>query len=392
MKHGLNFNRPRVYLFLAFVSLWYIGCASTSGQDRDAFDEFNDDKTPAQTRKSTTAPVATTKPAATKPTMKPEERIEELKKQIRAQPKNYNLIVDLAEEFYKTAQDDKVTALLWKHVDKVDRRGLILLAKAHLKRKEPGEAIRALNIQIGKNQRDYEANSLMGDAYAMNLKNKEALESYKRALEINKQYEPAYNGLVSLYEKRDPPNLYELRILFQDMMEAIGPRAQYMRRLCEINTLDGTYDAAIQMCNTAITKDPQVPEPYVYLGMSQKANGDEQMGNKTLKKAAQDFPQSELAQYNHAKTLEEQKSYVEALNTYKKGTDADPKSARSWLGLATTSFEIRKYEISLIAYKNACRFDKKNAVAFRRATTVLRNQKNGEWMNKFEEASETCTF
>lgn len=390
MKHGLNFNRPRVYLFLAFVSLWYIGCASTSGQERDAFDEFNDDKTPAQTRKA--APVVASKQAPAKPAMKPEERIEELKKQIRAQPKNYNLIVDLAEEFYKTVQDDKVTALLWKHVDKIDRRGLILLAKSHMKRKEPAESIRALNIQVGKNDKDYEAFSLMGDAHAMNLKNKEALESYKRALELNKQYEPAYTGLVTLYEKRDPPNLYELRILFQDMIEAIGPRPQYMRRLCEINTLDGTYDAAIQMCNNAIAKDPRVPEPYVYLGMSQKANGDDIGGNKTLKKAAQDFPQSELAQYQHAKTLEEQKNYVEALNTFKKGTDADPKSARSWLGLATSSFEIRKYEISLIAYKNACRFDKKNAVAFRRATTVLRNQKNGEWMSKFEEASETCTF
>jgi tetratricopeptide (TPR) repeat protein len=128
------------------------------------------------------------------------------------------------------------------------------------------------------------------------------------------------------------------------------------------------------------------------LGLAQKANGDEPTGNKTLKKAAYEFPRSELAQYQYAKMLEDQKSYVEALNIYKKGTDADPKSSRSWLGLGNTSFEIRKYEISLIAYRNACRFDKKNAVAFRKATTVLRNQRNNEWASKFEEASETCTF
>ena len=391
MKHGLNFNRPVMNLFLAFVSLWYIGigCASTSVQGRDEFDDFADEKTPAYGKKTS---VAASKPTPTKPALKPEERIEELKKQIRANPKNYGLIVDLSEELYKTAQDQKVSVLLWKYVDKIDRRGLILLAKAHQKRKEPNEMIRALNILIGKNERDFEAHTMIGDAYAMALKNKEALESYKRALELNKQYEPAYNGLVSLYEKRDPPNLYELRILFQDMMEAIGPRPQYLRRLCEINTSDGTFDAAIQMCNAAISKDPNMPEPYVYLGLSQKAYGDEAEGNKTLQKAAQSFPQSELALYNYAKTLEEKKNFVEALNNFKKGTDADPKSARSWLGLANTSFEIRKYEISLIAYRNACRYDKKNAVAFRRATTVLRNQKNGEWAPKFEEASETCTF
>lgn len=391
MKHGLNFNQAVMNLFLAFVSLWYIGvgCASTSGQEDDDF-KFRDDQPPAAKKSAPTS--ASAKPAVPKPTMKPEQRIEELKKQIRAQPKNYSLIVDLAEEFHKIGQDDKVTVLLWKYVDKIDRRGLLLLAKSHQKRKEPNEMMRALNIILGKNDQDYEAHTLMGDAYSMALKNKEALESYKRALELNKQYEPAYNGLVNLYEKRDPPNLYELRILFQDMMEAIGPRAQYMRRLCEINTLDGTYDAAIQMCNNAITKDPRIAEPYVYLGLAQKAQGDEPLGNKTLRKAAQAFPRSELAQYHHAKTLEEQKNYIEALNTYKRGTEADGKSARSWLGLAVTSFEIRKYEIALIAYQNACRFDKKNAVAFRRATTVLRNQKNAEWTSKFEEASETCTF
>lgn len=388
MTHGLNFNRLLICLFLAFVSLWHTGCTSTSVREKDAFDDFNNDKTPAQTRKST----PTSRPSATPTALKPEERIEELKKQVRAQPNNYALIVTLAEEFYKTAQDDKVTALLWKHVDKIDRRGLVLLARAHLKRNEPTESVRAINILIGKNEKDYEAHTLMGDAQLMRMKNREALDSYKKALEINRQYEPAYNGLVALYEKREPPNLYELRILFQDMMEAIGPRAQYMRRLCEINTLDGTYDAAIHMCNSAIAKDPKVAEPYVYLGLAQKANGEEATGNQTLQKAAADFPKSELAQYHHAKNLEEKKSYIEALNTYKKGTDADPKSARSWLGLATTSFEIRKYEISLIAYKNACRYDKKNAVAFRRATTALRNLKNPEWTDRFEEASETCTF
>ncbi|MFM6930350.1 MAG: O-linked GlcNAc transferase, partial [Bdellovibrio sp.] len=65
---------------------------------------------------------------------------------------------------------------------------------------------------------------------------------------------------------------------------------------------------------------------------------------------------------------------------------------RSWLGLASASFDMKKYEVALIAYKNACKFDKKNAVAFRRATTVLRNSRNSEWSGKFESASENCTF
>lgn len=47
------------------------------------------------------------------------------------------------------------------------------------------------------------------------------------------------------------------------------------------------------------------------------------------------------------------------MKVYKAGTEANAKAARSWLGLATTSFELRKYDISLLAYKNACKYDKK---------------------------------
>ncbi len=120
--------------------------------------------------------------------------------------------------------------------------------------------------------------------------------------------------------------------------------------------------------------------------------GEDATSLNTLKKAAQDFPKSELAQYQYAQALDEQKNYVEAMKFYKVGTEADPKSSRAWLGLATSSFEIRKFEVALIAYKNACKYDKKNSVAFRKATTTLRNQKNAAWASKFEEASETCTF
>ncbi|KYG70798.1 O-linked GlcNAc transferase [Bdellovibrio bacteriovorus] len=321
-----------------------------------------------------------------------DQKIERLKKEIRSGPKNGALIVQLAEEFYKKEDYEKATLLLWKHVDKIDRKGLVLLAKAHEKRKEPNEMLRALNVLIGKDEKDFEAYSLMGNAYVMSRKTKDAMESYKKATELNPQYEPAYDGLIDLYEKREPPNLYELRILYQDMVQNIGPRPQYLRKLCEINTMDATYEPAVHACNEAIRKDPKVADGYVYLGISQKALGEDDVALKTLKKASKDFPKSELAQYQYGKLLEDQKNYVDAMKQYKAGTEADPQAARSWLGLATSSFEIRKFDLALIAFKNACKYDKKNAVAFRKATTILRNQKNSQWIGKFEDASETCTF
>lgn len=401
MMNGLNFNRSVFILFLAFVSLLVTEPtrAQTSGQEKDEFSLFEEDinNSPADAKKTakpaTPAPTpATAPPPPTASTETSDEKIERLKKEIRTGPKNVALIGQLAEELYKKEQYEKVTLLLWKHVDKIDRKSLLLLARAHEKRQEPSEMIRALNVILGKNDKDFESYSLMGNAYVLLRKNKDAMESYKKAVELNPKYEPAYDGLIALYEKRVPPNLYELRILFQDMVENIGARPQYLRRLCEINTMDGTYEPAIQMCKDAIAKDPKVADAYVYLGVCYKAIGEDKTALNTLKKASRDFPQSELAQYHYGKLLEDQKNYVEAMKLYKKGTEADAQAARSWLGLATSSFEIRKFELSLLAYKNACKYDKKNAVAFRRATTILRNQKNSQWVGKFEEASETCTF
>lgn len=406
MMYGLNFNRSLFILILPFVSFLATQSAwsQTSGKGKDEFELFEEEikgapakptQEPSQTPTAPSTPTATTAPAPS--TAAPvaegiEEKIERLKKEIRANPKNAAKIVDLAEVFYKKADYEKSTLLLWKHVDKIDRSGLILLAKAHEQRNEPSEMIRALNIIVAKDTHDAEAQTLMGNAYSLQKKNKEAMEAYKKAVEINPKYEPGYNGLINLYEKRDPPNLYELRILFQDMIDTIGPRPQFLLKLCEINVMDGTYEAALPICKDAIIKNPKIADPYVYMALCYRSTGDDEKSIQTLKKAAMDFPKSELAQYSYAKVLEEQKNYVEAMNRYKSGTEANPKSARSWLGLATSSFEIRKYEVAYIAYKNACKYDKKNAAAFRKATATLKNQRNSEWSGKFESSSENCTF
>lgn len=358
MVNGLNFNRSLFILFLSFVSF----LVSPRGY------------------------------AQTRPQETPDRKIELLTKEVNANPNNLTKVVELAHAYFKKKDYEKTTSLLWKNVDKIDRPALILLTKAHHLRKEPEEMIRAINIVISKNDKDFEAHTLMGNAYVLQKKHKEAMESYQLAVNLNPKYEPAYNGLIDLYEKRNPPNLYELRILYQDMIENIGPRYQYLLKLCEINTLDGTFEPAIRRCKEAIVKNPKASDAYVYLGLCYRATDQEAKGLQFLKKAAKNFPKSELAQYNYAKILEEQKNFIEAMKHYKVGTEASPASARSWLGLATTSFEIKKYELSLIAYKNACKYDRKNAAAFRRAATILRNTKNSEWLGQFESASESCTF
>lgn len=297
-----------------------------------------------------------------------------------------------AEALISKGDLEKATQLLWKNVDKLERKDLILLAQTHEKKKEASEMNRALNLVLAKSATDVEALTLQGKAFILQNKKKDAMESFKKAVEINNKYEPAYTELIKYYENRNPPYYSELRILVQDMIDNIGARAQYLAKLCEINSKDMTHQDAITTCKAAIAKDNKQPEPYIYLGLSYRATDDDTLGIRMLQKAAKEFPKSELAQFSYAKVLEEQKNYLEAMNFYKTGTEADEKSARCWLGLANTAFEIKKFEVALIAYKKTCKLDRKNAAAFRKAAANLRISKNAEWTEKFQSSSESCSY
>lgn len=295
-----------------------------------------------------------------------------------------------AEALYKQGAYDKVTEMLWKQVEKVDRVGLLLLARAHEKRNEPDQMIKALNILTAKDAKDYDAYYLLGNAYFMKAKNKETLENYKTALEINPKFEPAYIGLTKYYEKKKNP--YELRILYQDMLDNIGHKTLYLVKLCEINTLDGVFPAAIANCKEALEQDPSQAEAMVNLAHSYKGSGETELAEKTLKQAATTYGRSEPAQYAYARWLEDKKNYVDAFPYYKNAAAADQKSARAWLGVATCAFELQKFDIAFVAYKKTCSADKKNAVFFRKASSHLKSSKNQDWAQKYEMASDTCSL
>ena len=381
MKIGLNFYRINKPLILSFVSFLVVFSTATQsfGQASKQTDEFDEFENEVQ---------SDFKQGPSKPALKSDLQSPAVKTQKAAAGK----VVSEAQQAYDQGDLTKATSLWWKQIEKLSRAEMILLAKAHEKKKEPTEMIRVLNILIGKNESDAEAHYLLGNANMLQKKSRQALEAYNTALELNPRYEAAYLAVAEMYEKRTPPNFYELRAIYQDMIAKIGDRGKYLAKICEIDALDETFEAAIASCKQAINKDSQRAENYVFLGVAQQHTGDTNAANQTLKRAADRFPKSELAQYHYGKVLEDKKNYPDAMKYYRVGTTADAKSARSWLGLAATSFELQKFDISLEAYKKACRFEHKNAAAFRKATGVLRNSRNSEWTGRFESAADSCTF
>lgn len=293
-----------------------------------------------------------------------------------------------AESALKQKDYKKVISLLTPQVENLDRNGLFLLAKAHSASKNPEAAIKLYTACLTKDPKDVEAKTLIGAEQFVAGKDKEAIATLKEAIDMSPRFVPAYKILVRIYEKKK--NKYELRLLYQDLVEKIGDRAEYIAKLCELTTLDGLYDLALKYCQTGIQKDSNEASNFVYLGITYNQTGETKKAENNLKKAAEQFSDSELAQMSYAQFLDEKKNFIASYNYYRRAVDANKKSIPAYQGLGHASIEIQKYQDALDAYTKACSLDRKTLPAFRRAANTLRTMRNEEWLKKFENAIDKC--
>lgn len=345
---------------------------------------------PRKASKKTSAPSPLSQQVEGLSEIELDTKIKQLQEHLKSSPQDFQKSNELARLLYHKKNYHEVGPLLWKNIDKLDKAHLYLLARAHTHAKEFPMAHKALNLILGKFPNEAEAYTLRGDLFSQENKKTEAIEAYQAALDLKKNYGPAYEGLVVLFEKQTPPNLYELRIIYQDMIKHLGPKPQYLQKICEINFSDSVMAAASTSCRESYNKNRNLADAHVYYGASLIALGDIKRGLPILKNAAQKFSKSELAQFHYGSYLEENKNFIASYEIFKTGTKADEKSARSWLGLANAAFEIQKYEEALAAYKKACALDRKTTVALRKATASLRATRNSEWISKYQDAGDNC--
>ncbi|MBX3033591.1 MAG: tetratricopeptide repeat protein [Bdellovibrionaceae bacterium] len=307
-----------------------------------------------------------------------------------AAPASPKEIYHEAQGLFKKNDYAKTTALLWKNVERLDRAGIILLIKAHEAKKEWNDVIRAANLWLGKNNNDEEVLTFLGRAQFMRQrKPDEAKETLKKAIEVNPKYQPAYEVLAEIYEK----NPYERRLLYQDMIEAFGPRADFLTKLCELNANDGENEQGEAVCKQAIGVNPKIADNHVYLGIIAKQKGEEDKAGRLLKAAADKFPSSELAQYEIAAYYESQKNWVDSAKYYEACLLADKNSERCLVGVGNSGIQLKKFERAHDAFQAACRRNgRKHTPIVRRAASSLRQMKALEWAEKLETVAERCAF
>ncbi|HPI40079.1 MAG TPA: hypothetical protein PLJ21_04700 [Pseudobdellovibrionaceae bacterium] len=293
----------------------------------------------------------------------------------------------------------EVTQVLWKNFDRLTRSELLLLIKSHLKLSEYDKVVKIVDILTSKNPKDYEAFSFLGNAYflkAQKLKagdewkksREKAVESYKSALEIKKDYINAYTGLIQLYEAEK--NIYELRQIYRDLIEMSGDQYAWLIKLCEIDTNDSIYDSALKNCDKAKKSRPSDPKAFVFYAKALYGMGELEKGKLELKNTALQFKNSDFANSAYADLLFEEKNYQDAFKFYGISSQLNPQSYEAWIGYANSSFEIQKFAEALTGYSKACTLNKLAWPILKKSTNILRNSSNLNWLSKYESATERC--
>lgn len=305
--------------------------------------------------------------------------------------------VQQSQKAFQENKHQEVIDLISPHIESLDRNSLLNLAKSYAEIGNQSLAIRMAQLITGKNPKDLQAKTFIATQYVTQRKEKDAVNLLKEVLNENSKYLPAYDVLINIYSQRKDASQnakkttrYELRLVYQDMLEKIGESPKYLENLCRLSTQDGLYEIAEKYCSRGIELDPKNAENHVYLGVCHLMTGREKSGDAILKNAASRFSKSYLAQERYAARLAEQKNFVDAFKYYTKATELAPNESDLWIGLGQTAIEIQKYEVSLQSFVRNCEINKKVAPAFRAAVSTLRTNKASDWVTKFQLAIDSC--
>lgn len=292
------------------------------------------------------------------------------------------------KRLYEGKNYQKIIDDLSPKLAELSKSEIIYLGKSYSELKNPIAALKVFNVGSTKLPNDIELKSLIGYELFKSKNDKEAIRTLKEVIELDKKYEPAYKYLVEIFQSKK--NIYELRLLYQDMLDNIGEKYEYFLKLCEISRNAGLHDLSKKYCNRCVELNPRKADCYVYLGLSQKDAGQIDEAKKNLKMAADSFSKSEFAQSSYGQVMLEQKSFVDAYKYFQRSITINPNSLIGLVGLGTSGVEIQKFDESLKAFSKACKIDKSTLLEFRKALSTIRLMKNDTWQSRFEIAISKC--
>lgn len=294
-----------------------------------------------------------------------------------------------AETLFADKKYAEAVSVLEPLRSRLSRKGLMLLGKAHLGLNQGREASQIFSLITNRDPVDYVALTYLGQAQIQLKKEIEANKTFRKAINLKRDYRPAYEALIAL--ARTKGNKYDVRALLEDAVQHMGPDSVFLAALCAAYSSEGFVDKALDTCREAIKADRKIPENHVYLGLTYIDDKNKETARKVLRKASDQFPKSAFAQCAYGEVLRSDEDWLQAAELFQKGVLADPKNAPCWIGLAEAQFENRMFEDSLKSFATACTLARQKVLPMiKRYKGKLRKGPNKEHHAKFEDLSNRC--
>ncbi|MCB0391609.1 MAG: hypothetical protein KDD58_09965 [Bdellovibrionales bacterium] len=329
----------------------------------------------------------------------PNNQIKSLEAKLKTQPENIKLRIYLAKKYFDSKEYKKCIDMLDPYSSDLKKSGLNMLALSFQKMNDLKNETRILKLIIANDPNDSptllrladnsksQAEKLEGTQAKEKLS--EAVEFYRKVIKTHSNVEKAYFGLLDIFKKQK--NHYESQIIVKDLIKRFGKKPSYVAELCRIYTEEAYLQEAIKSCKEAIMLDPKNPENHANLAQSYIDKDDQKTAEQILKTATRRFKSSERIYTMAGEFYLKQKNISVAHRYYSNAALIDRNSMKAQLGMAQTSFELGKFEQSLMGFENACKLNSKDTLKhFKEAVTKLRLEGNFRWERKFNSSLYRC--
>ena len=221
------------------------------------------------------------------------------------------------------------------------------------------EAKKEIEAQIRKNPESSVSYNILGAVFASQNLHIEAIDNYKKALNLNSSYAEAYNNLGIVYQKLDM-----ITEAIQHYKKAISLKNDFAEAYNNLGNVLGETKESLSYFEKAIKIKPNYPEAFNNIANTYLNFGDKKLALENFKKSIKLNP-NYAEVYNRLGLLyEEMSEFEKSLSNYKKAIKLKPEYEIAHNNLGNLLNHLGNYNEATLAYRQALKVKPDYAVAY----------------------------
>ncbi|MEN9021586.1 MAG: tetratricopeptide repeat protein [Verrucomicrobiaceae bacterium] len=219
--------------------------------------------------------------------------------------------------------------------------------------------------QLAKpNQADQSAQEFYNQAKSASQqgKTKEAMDFYRKAIELDPDYGQALTGLGAMLLMQK--NLDEAQPLFEKALSIDPNHATALVNLAMIDQAKGDRDGALARLQRVISRNPEYVEAHLNIGSLLASMKQHEKAIIHLSKAVQLSPNRLHAHLNLASVYLETQQWAKAEAGFRAVLKLNPRTGHAHYGLGLLQAKKERHEDAVVFFKNAIALGRKNPKTF----------------------------